>query len=98
MKLKKSILKYVFPKATVERRLALIRLELELVPEDLVTAVFVLTHDSESEVSKEAREGFLAFPENTIMKALAKDLAPEVINYIAVNFPLSESVCSICWR
>jgi hypothetical protein len=95
MKLKKSILKYIFPKATVERRLALIRLELDLVPEDLITAVFVLTYDNDPVVSKEAREGFLAISENTVMKALSKDLAPEVISYIAENFPLSERVFDI---
>lgn len=92
MKLKKSILKYVFPKALIEVRHALIRLEIELPPEDLITAIFVLTYDTELEVSRAARKAFTALPENMIMKALAKKLVPEVVNYIVENFPLSERV------
>lgn len=92
MKLKKSILKYVYPKATVQARLALVRLELELLPEDLVTAIFVLTHDSESQVSNQAKDTFPAIAENIMMRALTKDLAPEVIKYIVSNFPLTERV------
>lgn len=92
MKLKKSLFKHVFPEATVEARLALIRFEVELPPEDLVTAIFVLTHDSEPEVSEKARDGFWDIPEDTMMEALTKELTSEVIIYVGKNFPFSEKM------
>lgn len=92
MKLKKSLFKYVFPEATVEARLALIRFETELPPQDLVTAIFVLTHDRELEVSDAARDSFWDIPEDTMMEALAEELPLEVLHYIGANFPFTENM------
>ena len=92
MKIKKSLLKYVFPKAPIEARLAAIRGEKGLAPVDLVTVLYILTHDTVTEVSREAAVALKACSENTVMTALAKGLASEVIAYIAQSFSRSEKV------
>ncbi len=92
MKIKKSLLKYVFPKASIETRLAVIRGDRELVPVDLVTVLYILTHDTSIEVSREAVRALRSCSESTVMTALSRGLAPEITRYIARSFSGSEKV------
>ncbi len=95
MKIKKSLLKYVFPKAPIEARLAAIRGEKNLTPIDFITVLFILTHDTEAEVSKAAAAALKACPENLVMSALAGGLASEAVSFIAQNFSKSEKVLGL---
>jgi hypothetical protein len=95
MKIKKSLLKYVFPKASIEARLAAIRGEKTLSPGDFVTVLFILTHDTEQQVVSEAASALKLCPEPTVMAALGEGLASEVIAYIAESFPENEKVLDL---
>jgi hypothetical protein len=95
MKIKKSLLKHVFPKASIEARLAAIRGEKTLSPGDLVTVLFILTHDTEVEVAKKAATALEYLGEAVVMAALASGLAPETVNHLAKVFIRNEKILNL---
>ena len=76
MKIKKSLLKYVFPKASIDVRLAVIRGDRELASVDLVTVLYILTHDTSIEVSREAARALKSCSESTVMTRSQEVLRP----------------------
>ncbi|GMR04835.1 MAG: hypothetical protein BMS9Abin23_0748 [Thermodesulfobacteriota bacterium] len=83
MKIRKGLLKFVSPETTVEKRLDVARrgdAELDaLAPEDIVTVLFVLTHDKEPAVSDEAKESLRRCPADLVLRALEKRLDPLIL-------------------
>lgn len=86
MKIKTSLFGLVAPTAAQELKLKVISREepagAPLFPEDLVTALFVLTHDRDAKVSEAAKAAFAALPNDTLTAALNGTLDPLVIKAV----------------
>lgn len=86
MKIKTSLFGYVAPTVPQELKFKVISREepsaAPLPPEDLVTALFVLSHDRDAKVSESAKTAFTALSNETLTDALNATLDPLVIKAI----------------
>lgn len=92
MKIKQSLLQFVNPANTKEQKLKAAQGPQGLSPDDLVTVLFVLSHDKDPEVSDMARRSFEAMPVTEIISALEKKLDANVMARILSIHMQSEAV------
>lgn len=84
MKIKQSLLKYLSPSSPRELRVSAATRALgeELVPEDEVTVLFVLSFEKDPELSGAARKSLQEMPLHALLEALDGQLDPLVIKKI----------------
>ncbi len=79
MKLRKSLVKFVSGDSPKEVRLAAAQGLVEMTPGDLVTVLFLLSHDADTEVSRAAKRSFEELTADTISSAVEAGLDPFVL-------------------
>lgn len=84
MKIKQSLLKYLAPTSPKELRMGVAARSLgeELLPEDEVTVLFVLSFDKDAELSGAAKKSLVEMPLQSLLEALDAALDPLVIKKI----------------
>jgi len=96
MKVRQHLLRLVSPQTPVEERLRTARGEFDasapLPPEDRVTALFILSHDTDPGVKAAAKKTFEECPAHTLCDALDKRLDPAVIKGIVSSRGDNEAV------
>jgi hypothetical protein len=79
VKLRKSLVKFVSGDSPKEERLAAAQGLVETTPQDLVTVLFLLSHDTDTEVSRAAKRSFEELTADTISSAVEAGLDPVVL-------------------
>jgi len=96
MKVKQSLLKFISPQVPKEERLKAANgnfpLEEAVPPGDRLTALFVLTHDSDAGVSATAKKTIDEYPKHLLMAGLEEPLDPLVIKHIITVRGKNDSV------
>ncbi len=83
MKINRNIHAVVSPKTSLEIRLCAARGEAELIPGDKLTAVILLTRDTDTEVKHAAIKTLKNFPPIELISAIEARLDPAILNTIA---------------
>ncbi|MBI5969623.1 MAG: hypothetical protein HY884_00505 [Deltaproteobacteria bacterium] len=96
MKVKQGLLKFISPQVPKEGRMKTAAgdfpTEAEILPGDRLTALFVLTHDSDAEVSAAAKKTIADYPKHLLMAGLDEPLDPLVIKYVIAVRGKNDSV------
>jgi hypothetical protein len=79
VKLRKSLVKFVSGDSPKEERLAAAQGLVEMTPWDLVTVLFLLSHDTDTEVSRAAKRSFEELTADTISSSVEAGLDPVVL-------------------
>ncbi len=90
MKIRKGLLRFVSPELSIESRLNIARrrvAELETFPpEDLITVLFVLSHDKDEGVSAEAKKSIRDCTDELMLRALEKKLDPVLLRSLYTSY------------
>jgi len=98
MKIKASLFKFIAPNESPELKLKVIKGTQPpegLEPEDLVTALFVLTHDHDAAVADAAKAAFAELSNDTLTEALGAELDPLVIKAVVAARKESEALLTL---
>ncbi len=90
MKVNKKVFTYTSPDATRDKRFIAALGKAELDPSDLLTAVFILSHNKDAEIKEAAKKTLSEFPRETLLTALNSKLDPAILGKIAGLYDTDE--------
>lgn len=92
MKVSAGLYRFVAPNVADDARLGFARLSAEearpeagvLGPEEIISGLFILTHDKNPDVSTAAHKSLSEFPSDRMISALERQMDPLVLDYLSV--------------